>query len=167
MDLTEKDQRQLDASVETVRLAHGRGDHDALMTACRDVLRVLRPPSELAAVEADPLTGGASDGALRTDQMTRDHALIKLCRAIFTSNVIGTDFDDVQAIKVVERNFPQQPGGGGLHISFSVSWHALGKTGQAGHDALGVFLPDKEAEADDTDTLLHPAGPAPAAPATN
>ena len=76
--------------------------------------------------------------------------MIKLCRAIFTSNVIGTDFDDVQAIKVVERNFPQQPDGGGLHISFSVSWHALGKMGQAGHDALGVFLPDEEAEADDT-----------------
>ena len=58
MDLTEKDQKQLDASVETVRLAHGRGDHDALRTACREVLRVLRPPSELAVVEADPFTGG-------------------------------------------------------------------------------------------------------------
>ena len=78
--------------------------------------------------------------------MTKNHALLQLCRALFTSNIIGTDFNDVQVIKVVKRNFPQQPDGAGLHISFSVSWHALGKTGEAGHEALGEFLPDEVAD---------------------
>ena len=81
--------------------------------------------------------------------MNDDHAVAKqraltiLCRDLFTSNVIGSDFDDVQVFKVVKRDFPQQPDGAGLHISFSVSWHAIGKTGKDAHDALDVLLPDE------------------------
>ena len=68
--------------------------------------------------------------------------LIKLCRDLFTSNVIQSDFDDVQVFAVTERAFPQQPGGAGVHITCSVSWHAIGKTGRDAHDALTVLLPD-------------------------
>ena len=77
----------------------------------------------------------------------KNRELIRLCRGIFeTRNLIGTDFDDVQVLKVDGRDFHQQPGGGGLHISFSVSWHALGKTGREAHEALGAFIPPDASE---------------------
>ena len=62
---------------------------------------------------------------------------------LFTHNLIGSDFDDVQVIPVSKRRFPQQPNGEGLHISFSVSWHAIGKAGQEAHEALDAFEPPK------------------------
>ena len=77
-------------------------------------------------------------------QMQKTNAVMKLCRDLFNSNVIGSDFDDVQAFRVEKRDFPQQPDGKGVHISFSVSWHALGKTGKVAHDALDVLLPSDE-----------------------
>ena len=76
-----------------------------------------------------------------SDKMSETMAVMKLCRDLFNSNVIGTDFDDVQVYEVTKRNFIQQPGGGGVHISFSVSWHAIGKTGKDARDALDVLLP--------------------------
>ena len=42
----------------------------------------------------------------------KNRELIRLCRGIFeTRNLIGTDFDDVQVLKVDGRDFHQQPGG--------------------------------------------------------
>lgn len=71
--------------------------------------------------------------------------LTKLCRDVFrTSNLIPSDFDDIQVFEVTGRDFPQQPGGGGVHVSFSVSWHAIGKTGKDAHDALEELLPKNE-----------------------
>ena len=78
-----------------------------------------------------------------TDKSAANRELMKLCRAIFTRNLIGTDFDDVQVLEVTGRDFQQQPDGAGLNISFSVSAHAIGKLGQDAHDALGVLLPSK------------------------
>ena len=78
--------------------------------------------------------------------VTKERALMQLCRALFTTNIIGTDFNDVQVLKVTGRNFPQQPDGAGLNISFSVSWHALGKMGEAGSGALAAFLPVEEVD---------------------
>ena len=76
----------------------------------------------------------------------RERAIIEFCEGLFaTSNLIGSDFDDVRMFEVVGRGFPQQSNGGGLHISFSVSWHAIGKTGKAAHDALGELLPEDDA----------------------
>ena len=78
-----------------------------------------------------------------TDEELRSkRALMNLCRDMFTSNLIGTDFDDVKVIPVKGRNFPQQPGGAGLHIRFSVSWHAIGKLGETAHNALDAFEPE-------------------------
>ena len=73
----------------------------------------------------------------------KKRALIVYCRELFKSNIIGTDIDDVQAFKVIGRDFPQQLDGDGVHISFSVSWHMIGKTGEQAHDALDVLLPGK------------------------
>jgi hypothetical protein len=80
------------------------------------------------------------------DEIDEKHAMMQFCRGVFgTSNLIGTDFDDVQVFKVTGRDFPQQPGGDGLHVTFSISWHAIGKTGREAHDALDVLLPDEDA----------------------
>jgi hypothetical protein len=79
------------------------------------------------------------------DESAKKRAIKKLCEGIFaTSNLIGTDFDDMQVFEVVKRDFPQQIGGGGLHISFSISWHAIGKTGELTHEALEVLLPAED-----------------------
>ena len=44
----------------------------------------------------------------------RRRALIAFCRDLFNSNIIGTNLDDVQMFEVKKRDFPQQPGGGGV-----------------------------------------------------
>lgn len=76
-------------------------------------------------------------------RVTRHHALLTFCRELFTSNIIGTDLDDVQAVEVTGRQFPQQPGGDGVRISFSVSWHMIGKTSGKCHHALERLLPTR------------------------
>ena len=78
------------------------------------------------------------------DDKSRERALLKLCRDLFKSNVIGTDFDDVQVFMVAGRDFEQQSDGNGIHISFSVSWQGIGKTGKDAHDALETFIPPDE-----------------------
>ena len=78
------------------------------------------------------------------NESDKKRAILDFCRGLFaTSNLIGTDFDDVHLMEVVERDFPQQPDGRGLHVSFSVSWHAVGKTGADAHDALESLIPDR------------------------
>ena len=77
-----------------------------------------------------------------TDPSDKKRAALAFCRELFgTSNLIPTDFDDVQVFEVTGRDFPQQPDGGGLHVAFSVSWHAIGKTGKEAHDALDILKP--------------------------
>ena len=67
--------------------------------------------------------------------------LSKFCRSLFeTSNLIGTDFENISVMEV-EQPFVQ--GEGGLHVQFTVSWHAFGKTGKDAHDALDVLLSKK------------------------
>ena len=79
------------------------------------------------------------------DDLAKKRAIMKLCEGIFaTHNLITTDFDDMQVFEVVKRDFPQQIGGGGLHISFSISWNAIGKTGELVHEALEVLLPAED-----------------------
>ena len=79
------------------------------------------------------------------DESDKKRAIKKLCESIFaTRNLIGKDFDDMQVFEVVKRDFPQQIGGGGLHISFSISWHAIGKTGELTDEALEVLLPAED-----------------------
>lgn len=76
-----------------------------------------------------------------SDALDKKRALMAFCRDLFsTSNLILSDFDDVQAFEVKGRDFPQQPNGTGVHITFSVSWHAVGKTGKEAHDALDVLF---------------------------
>ena len=62
-----------------------------------------------------------------------------LCREMFSSNLIATDFDNIQVLEITNADFPQQPNGSGLNISFSVSWHAIGKISGEAHDALSVI----------------------------
>ena len=78
---------------------------------------------------------------LSDEKIAKTHAMMKLCRGLFNANVIGTDFDDVQVFEVMRRNFPQQIDvARGCTISFSVSAHAIEKTGDA-QTALDVLLP--------------------------
>ena len=54
-----------------------------------------------------------------TDNGAQSRAVLKLCRDLFgTSNLIGTDLDDTQVFEVTGRNFPQQPDGAGIHVTF-------------------------------------------------
>ena len=77
----------------------------------------------------------------------RKESILQFCRGLFsTTNLIDTDFDDTQLFKVTGRHFPQQPGGRGLHVTFSVSWHAIGKTREEAHDALCALLPSDNEE---------------------
>lgn len=75
------------------------------------------------------------------DSAGDSRALMIFCRALFnTSNLIGSDFKDV-SVRRVERHFVQDEAG--LHVQFTVSAHASGKTGKDAHDALGVLLPKR------------------------
>ena len=77
-------------------------------------------------------------------------ALMKLCRGIFgTSNLIGTDFDDVRVFEVAGRNLPQQIDGNGLHVSFSIGnyipkyqWKAIAQKATYSNQNKLVLLPD-------------------------
>ena len=75
------------------------------------------------------------------DEASKKRELLKLCHDLFsTTNLIGTDFDDVQISEVTGRSFPQQSNGAGIHICFSVSWHAVGKAGKDTQDAINTLL---------------------------
>ena len=53
-------------------------------------------------------------------------AIVQLVQAIGrTSNLITTDFDHTAVHEVHHADFPQQPDGVGVHVSFSISAHAL------------------------------------------
>ena len=70
------------------------------------------------------------------EKVHRTAAMKQLCEAIFgLSNLIGTDFDDVKAFRVEGRDL-HQSGGSGIHICFTVSWHALEKLSQDLGDPL-------------------------------
>ena len=83
---------------------------------------------------------------IRTGEaILRRDAFMKLCRGIFgRNNLIGSDFDDFRVFEVTGRDFPQQPGGGGLHVSFSISHHALGKLSADVHEAMDHLLPERK-----------------------
>ena len=71
------------------------------------------------------------------EYIEKHYNLTKLCRDVFnTGNLIASDFDDIQVFEVKGRDFPQQPNGAGIHVCFSVSWHAIGKTGADAHEAI-------------------------------
>ena len=83
------------------------------------------------------------------DDSDRKRAVLKFCEGLFeTTNLIGSDFDDVQIFEVSGRDFPQQSNGKGLHVSFSVSWHAIGKTGRTAHEALDELIQEDTDEDD-------------------
>ncbi len=73
----------------------------------------------------------------RIDEKIRKTAAMRqLCEAIFgRNNLIGTDFDDVKAFRVEGRDL-HQSGGSGIHICFTVSWHAIGKLSPDSSDPL-------------------------------
>ena len=74
------------------------------------------------------------------EKVEKRHALMGLCRELFTRNAIGSDFDRVRVSRVSGRNFVQQPDGEGVHVEFSVSNHMLGKLGGTAHAALETLL---------------------------
>lgn len=57
------------------------------------------------------------------------------------SNLTGTDLTDITVLSTTNRSLVQQPDGKGLHISFTISDHALGKMGARGHRAWEHFDP--------------------------
>ena len=73
--------------------------------------------------------------------MSKERDLIAFCRGLFsTSNLIGTDFAEV-AIHGVEHAFAQDARG--VHVSFLVSNHAIGKADGTAIDALARLAPDR------------------------
>ena len=79
--------------------------------------------------------------AVEEERIDRHDALLIFCRELFTDIITELDIDDVQAFEVTGRRFPQQPDGGGVHVTFSVSWHMIGKTSGKCHHALEALLP--------------------------
>ena len=55
-NLTEKEQQQLDASLEQVNAARDRGDFEALVMGLRDALHVLNPAVAIVEVDGDDMT---------------------------------------------------------------------------------------------------------------
>lgn len=90
----------------------------------------------------DATQRAAMEGAVVEERVSRHGDVLAFCRELFNSNITGTDIDDVQVFEIAGRRFPQQPGGVGVHVTFSVSWHMIGKTGRKCHDALGRLLPE-------------------------
>ena len=41
----------------------------------------------------------------------------------------------------------------GLHISFSISWHAIGKAGEDAHEGIALFVPEDEQSDDVSDPV--------------
>ena len=79
---------------------------------------------------------------MMANDLEKKRAILKFCEGLFaTRNLIGTDFDDVNVMQVKGRDFVQQPGGDGLHVTFSVSWHAIGKAHGIEDGVLDVLRP--------------------------
>ena len=74
MDLTDKQRRQLDASVESIVNAHGRDDHDALVMGCREVLKVLLPRAKAGFVGAAVVVSIAAPAASQQPDPKRFNA---------------------------------------------------------------------------------------------
>lgn len=76
------------------------------------------------------------------DQDDKGRTTMTRCGDLFGSgsNLIATDFDGVHALQVTKSDLPQEPGGGGIDLQLSVSWHALGKMGGAAHDTLDLLV---------------------------
>lgn len=79
------------------------------------------------------------------DESKKRRLMLAALRGIFapSDNMIGTDIDNVQAFRVTECDFPQQSDGSGVHFSFSISDHAIGKViSEQGDEALAKLLKD-------------------------
>lgn len=74
------------------------------------------------------------------DRIDKSHLLLQACGKMFTTNLIGTDFDQISVHEVKGMNFPQQSNGEGLHISFAISYHAIGKIRPEAQEALYELL---------------------------
>ncbi|MYE62395.1 MAG: hypothetical protein F4X29_03690 [Rhodothermaceae bacterium] len=75
-------------------------------------------------------------------EFERKAQIIDFCRELFkTSNLIYSDFEDVNVIKV-KRKFSQDRGG--VHVQFSVSWHLIGKANPKTQETIHLLLPDDE-----------------------
>ena len=74
MDLTDKQRRQLDASVESIVNAHGRDYHDALVMGCREVLKVLLPRAKAGFVGAAVVVSIAAPAASQQPDPKRFNA---------------------------------------------------------------------------------------------
>ena len=73
------------------------------------------------------------------DETDKRRTLAKLCRDLnIGSNIIGTDFADVQ-VEAATRSDRA-----GVHVSFFVSWDALGKMKESVSDAVSKFFPDED-----------------------
>ena len=99
-----------------------------------------RQAEDYAEAEADDIAGAEQREVEASPLASR--ALLKFCRSLFeTGNLIETDFEDVSVMKV-ERPFVQDEAG--LHVQFTVSWHAIGKAGLDADAAYKELLPDKD-----------------------
>ncbi len=75
-------------------------------------------------------------------------AVLKFCWSLFRSGLLEwEDFDDLSLAEVHGRDFARQPHGAGVHVTFSVSWKAIDKTGKGVQEALDVLLADDGATA--------------------
>ena len=83
---------------------------------------------------------------MMANDLEKKRAILKFCEGLFaTRNLIGTDYDDVNMMQVKGRDFVQQPGGDGLHVTFSVSSHAIGKAHGISREVFAVLgLTDEE-----------------------
>ena len=80
--------------------------------------------------------------AIPYEKLDRKSQIIEFCRELFkTSNLIGSDFEDVNAIKV-KRKFLQDSRG--VHIQFSVSRHLIGKANLATQEIIHLILQEEE-----------------------
>ena len=76
------------------------------------------------------------------DDREKSQAVCRALRAIADSPVHGGDFEDVSVYRI-ERHFAQGPNKGVL-ITFSISWHALGKADGDKTRELLSLLPTDE-----------------------
>ena len=72
------------------------------------------------------------------EHIAKWRALREFVRGVFgRNNLIGSDFEDIKATRI-KRKFEQ--GTGGIRVSFSISYHALGKLSGEVQDAKQLLL---------------------------